>query len=203
MEVLMSYISTVSAIAFCASFVLASSAFADDQPGDLERDLVASQKIFIEATKTQRQTIKVVAQTDRPNATYKVGDKMKLTVNVDKDAYLYILNKGTSKATTWLFPNAYHKEAFVKAGKSRIPADADKWTIDVRGPVGKDVLYIYASTSPLPEKHRKTLLSDWQNGKAFANLDRSDDEFLRDLAAAPAESQGAALVIVTVAADKK
>jgi hypothetical protein len=200
----MSYNSTISiAIGFCATFAITSSAFAEDNLNDLERDLLPSQKIFIEATKTQKQTLKIVAQTDRSNATYRVGDKMKLSVGLDKNAYVYILNKGTSKTTTWLFPNAYHKDAFVKAGKIQIPAEVDKWTIDVKGPAGKDVLYIVASTSPLPEKDRKNLLSDWQSGKKFADLNRSDDEFLRDLVATPAESQGSALLIVTVTADKK
>lgn len=199
----MSYIHTISATIGFFTILASASAFAEDKANDLERDLVPSQKIFVEATKKQKQTIKISAQTDRTNGIYKVGDKMRLSVNLDKNAYLYILNKGTSKATTWLFPNAFHKEAFVKAGKNQIPADADKWTIDVRGPVGKDVLYIFASTSPLSDRDRKNLLSDWQSGKAFADLNRSDDEFLRDLAAAPAESQGAALLIVTVAADKK
>ncbi|MBR0695617.1 DUF4384 domain-containing protein [Bradyrhizobium lablabi] len=192
---------TSAVIGLCASAAVSSSVLAEDK--DLERDLVASQKIFIEATKTQKQTIKVALQTDRPNATYKIGDKMKLSVSIDKNAYVYILNKGTSKATTWLFPNAFHKEPFIKAGKTQIPASSEQWTIDVRGPAGTDVLYIHAASSPLAEKEKNALLAQWRNGKQFADLNRSDDELLRDLAAVPADSKGAAYLLVTVAADKK
>jgi hypothetical protein len=202
LEVSMSHIRTIfTTIGFCLTLAITSAAMAQDN--DLERDLVPSQKAFIEATKTQKQTIKVVLQTDRPNATYKIGDKMKLSVSLDKNAYVYILNKGTSKATTWLFPNAYQKDPMIKAGKTQIPADASKWTIDVRGPAGKDVLYVHASSSPLADKEQKALLKEWQNGKKFADLNRSDDDLLRDLAAVPTESKGAAFLIVTVAADKK
>lgn len=191
----------LAAVSFCSAVAIASSAAGADD--ELERDLVPSQKIFIEATKTQKQTIKVDLQTDRPNATYKIGDKMRLSVSLDKSAYVYILNKGTSKATTWLFPNSFQKDPFIKAGKIQIPTDASKWTIDVRGPAGKDVLYIHASSAPLAEKEKQALIAEWKNGKKFADLNRSDDDLLRDLAAVQAESKGAAYLIVTVVADKK
>jgi len=198
----MNRIRVISAfMGFCAVAAFSSSAPAQNK--DLERDLVASQKIFIEATKSPKQTIKVALQTDRPNATYKIGDKIKLSVSLDKDAYVYILNKGTSKATTWLFPNAFHREPFIKAGKTQIPASSEQWTIDVKGPAGTDVLYIHAASSPLAEKERNALLAQWRNGNVFADLNRSDDELLRDIAAVPADSKGAAYLLVTVESDKK
>lgn len=184
---------------FSVAFMLSRPAYAEE---DQTRDLVPSQKVFVEAIKTQLQTIKISAQVDRRNATYKVGDQVRIRVTTDKDAYVYILNKGT-KRTTWLFPNAYHKEPFLKAGQTLVPAEDGKWNIDVRGPAGTELLYFHASTKSLSKAERRKLAAEWKTGKVFADLKRSDDELLKDLAAVRAKGMGSAYLVVKVTDDKK
>ena len=96
--------------------------------------------------------INVVAWVDHADNTYAVGEKVRLFVRSNKDAYLTVLNVGPSGNTTLLFPNAFQKNAKVPANQVvEIPAPGSGAGIRVSGPaVGRELIKVIASTSPTP-----------------------------------------------------
>ena len=95
--------------------------------------------------------LNVVAWVDHADNTYAVGEAVRLYVRSNKDAYLTVLNVGPSGNTTMLFPNAAQRDARVGANQTvEIPAQGSGASIRVGGPVGRELIKVIASTSPVP-----------------------------------------------------
>ena len=95
--------------------------------------------------------LNVVAWVDHADNTYAVGEAVRLYVRSNKDAYLTVLNVGPSGNTTMLFPNAAQRDARVGANRTvEIPAQGSGASIRVGGPVGRELIKVIASTSPVP-----------------------------------------------------
>ena len=93
--------------------------------------------------------LNVVAWVDHADNTYAIGEAVGLFVRANKDAYLTVLNVGPSGNTTMLFPNAFQKDARVRANQTvRIPAPGSGTSVTVSGPVGHELIKVIASTSP-------------------------------------------------------
>ncbi len=146
--------------AVCASLIQAVSmapAQADDANEesylkDLDIRQVAIAKI--EETQTLSETspskLKVSASVNRADHTYNHGDKVVLTIKTTKDAYVYVLDTGTSGKVHQIFPNKYAQENFVKANVPvAIPAD-DMYDFVVSHPKGPELLTVIASTDASP-----------------------------------------------------
>ena len=130
---------------------LASSAV----PADTARDLTVEQTAMytMQATTSAAPAgaLKVVAWVDHADNTYAVGEAVRLYVRSSKDAYLTVLNVGPSGNTTMLFPNAAQRDARVGANQTvEIPAQGSGASIRVGGPVGRELIKVIASTSPVP-----------------------------------------------------
>ena len=96
--------------------------------------------------------LNVVAWVDKADNTYAVGEKVRLFVQTNRDAYLTVLNVGPSGNTTVLFPNARQQDARIRGGKPlEIPAPGSGVNIEVRGPtLGRELIKVIASTEPNP-----------------------------------------------------
>ena len=93
----------------------------------------------------------VVAWVDHADNTYAVGEAVRLFVRSNKDAYLTVLNVGPSGNTTLLYPNAAQRDSRVGANQVvEIPAPGVGASIRVSGPVGRELIKVIASTSPVP-----------------------------------------------------
>ena len=95
--------------------------------------------------------LRVVAWVDHADNTYAVGEAVRLFVRSNKDAYLTVLNVGPSGNTTLLYPNAAQRDSRVGAHQVvEIPARGSGVSIRVGGPVGRELIKVIASTSPVP-----------------------------------------------------
>ena len=143
------------------------------------RDLTVEQTaVFEAAAPPPAERLHVVAWVDHADDTYAIGDRVRLFVKANKDAYLTVLNVGASGRTTVLFPNAHQPETRVRANQVvEIPSRESKARISVNGPTGRELIKVIASTKPTP------LFAAAKKAGAgpFATLDADARSMARDL----------------------
>jgi len=82
--------------------------------------------------------------------TYKIGDKINLYFNSERDCYLTLMNYGTSGKLTILLPNAIHQDNFIKGGRTyAIPGDEYPFDYELSGPAGTEKIKAIATTQKL------------------------------------------------------
>ena len=123
--------------------------------GDGARDLTVEQAavhaVQAPAAAGGAARISVTAWVDHADNTYAVGESVRLFVKPSKDAYVTVLNVGPSGRTTMLFPNEHQKDNQVAGGRTiEIPSRASGSLIRVQPPVGRELIKVVASTSPVP-----------------------------------------------------
>jgi hypothetical protein len=81
---------------------------------------------------------------------YRIGEKVTFFFETNRDAYITLVNKGTSGKVTVLFPNAFAPGFLVK-GKTRyrIPAPGDPYDMQVSGPPGQEMVVATATSAPM------------------------------------------------------
>jgi hypothetical protein len=81
---------------------------------------------------------------------YRIGEKVSFFFETNRDAYITLVNKGTSGKITVLFPNAYAPGFLVK-GKTRyrIPAPGDPYDMQMSGPPGQEMVVATATSAPM------------------------------------------------------
>lgn len=93
----------------------------------------------------------VTAWVDQDDLTYAPGENLTVFARASADAYLTILDIGTSGAVHIIFPNAYQQDNFVKAGQTvAIPGRNARFDFKVGGPEGTEVLKVIATSKPGP-----------------------------------------------------
>ena len=150
--------------------------------GDGARDLTVEQAA-VHAVQAPAATggagrISVTAWVDHADNTYAVGERVRLFVKPSKDAYVTVLNVGPSGQTTMLFPNAHQKDNRIAGSQAvEIPPPASGASIKVSAPVGRELIKVVASTSPVPLFPAMKMRS----AGAFATLDGDARSVARDL----------------------
>lgn len=95
--------------------------------------------------------LEVVAWVDRPDSTYARGERVRLFVQTNRDAYVTVLNVDPAGETTVLFPNEYQSDNFVQADRAvEVPDPDSRSRVVVSGPVGTELIKVVASTTPIP-----------------------------------------------------
>ncbi|NLC55967.1 MAG: DUF4384 domain-containing protein [Armatimonadetes bacterium] len=106
--------------------------------------------------------IKRLTLLDNPSAPFKVkvwvdgqpqrmeGEKIVFKFQADRDCYLNLIDCGTSGQVTVLFPNAYHRDNRIQAGKVySIPSAEMGFDIETQGPTGRELVKAIATLRPL------------------------------------------------------
>ena len=89
--------------------------------------------------------------TGRKGEPYRSGEKLVLYVRSDRDAWITVLDTGTSGKTHVIFPNRYEPNHFLPAFTTlQIPGKGKKYHIGVGGPAGAELLKVFASTTKAP-----------------------------------------------------
>lgn len=133
----------------CAAPLIAC---ADDLENAL-KDLTAEQRAFtriarLPANVTARMTVS--AWVDRADATYAPGDGVTVFVKADRDAFITVLDIGTSGRVNVMFPNVAQPDSRVDAHRVlRIGSSSTDARLRVHGPAGLDVITVIASAHPL------------------------------------------------------
>ena len=168
------------------------------------RDLSVEQTQVFNAGTVKPGSLSVMTLLDQADATYAVGETVRLAIKANEDAYVTVLNIGASGKVTQLFPNAAQTDNKVKAGETvEIPSTASGAQIKVAGPVGAELIKVIATSKPL------AVIPDtqWKQGAGpFRNLEGDAGALQRDLEVVatkpPAETKIAIVnqVIKTIAA---
>jgi len=149
----------------------------------LERDLTVAQKPIFQAVQQLLGLgrMAVDAWVDNPNLTYAVGQPLRVMVRPHQDAYITVVDVGSSGRVAVLYPNHFQRDARVKAGSTvKIPGDRASWQINVNGPAGVDLIQVIASRRPLTLPELNQLVRTDEKSP-LVTLGRSAEEFARDL----------------------
>ena len=94
--------------------------------------------------------LEVLAWVDRPDLTYARGERVRLFVETNKDAYVTVLNVDPAGETTVLFPNRYESDNRIRGARAvEVPTPDSGAQVVVGGTVGAELLKIIASTKPV------------------------------------------------------
>jgi hypothetical protein len=172
----------VAAIALTAVFGWSLTGQAQD-----ERDLTVQQSHIYHSGQTHPSSLSIVALLDRADATYAVGESLRLAVKSNEDAYVTVFDIGPTGNVTQLFPNRAQKDSRIKAGELKeIPSKSSNTKIEISGPVGAELIKVIATSKPLtvvPEGHFRTATGD------FRDLDGGVDTLDRDLVVVTSKPQ--------------
>ncbi len=80
---------------------------------------------------------------------YQIGENLIFTVSAKENCYLTILDVGANGDITVIFPNAYRKSNFIRAGeKIKIPTLDYNFNFNILGPPGLERIRAFATKSP-------------------------------------------------------
>ena len=130
---------------FLAAALLTSSASAEPEG---TKDLTIDQKYVAEFA-VPASDLKVTTWVDHKDDTYRVGDTLKLFVKTNRDAFITVVDVGTSGKVVVLFPNKHASDNRIGADKVlEIPGPKAPYDIRVGGPAGQELIKVIATTRP-------------------------------------------------------
>ena len=138
-------------VGFTAACVFSATVWATEPA--MVKDLHISQRAMLEIKPepAARTALAVNATLDKPDAVYKKGDSVVLKVQTTEDAYIWVLDTGTSGKVHQIFPNRYAKNNLIKAGEPvTIPGDGARYQLAVDHPRGAELLTVVASRENIP-----------------------------------------------------
>ena len=155
---------------------------AEQLQAQLARDLTVAQKpVYQLATQFGAQHVDLDAWVDNPGLTYVVGQPLRVMVRPKHDAYITVVDVGSSGRVAVLYPNHFQRDERVRGGSTvMIPSSGASWQINVSGPAGVDLIQVIASRRPLSLPELTHLVGS-NEGSPFVTLGRSGDEVARDL----------------------
>ena len=132
-----------------AAILMSCSAFADDR-AIVPRDLSVEQNAAATIVAVHPGTLSTTISADRPDATYAIGDTVRLTLTANQDAYVAVLDVGPTGKVTQLFPNAYQADNHLRAGVPlEIAGPGGAARITVGPPTGTELIKVISSKQPL------------------------------------------------------
>jgi TolB-like protein len=113
--------------------------------------------------------MRLAVQVSAEKSSYRIGEAVRFRLKANRDAYVTLVDVGTSGDVTVLFPNRLHPNHFVRGGQEVLipPADAG-FRLKVQGPPGTDHVRAIATVEPV-----RFLPGDFAaQGTVFRSLDR-------------------------------
>lgn len=166
---------------FKLATLLSITAFCMASPGHAqeERNLSLDQDRGYHAGLARPGSLVINALLDHGDATYGVGETLRMAVKSNEDAYITVFNIGASGKVVQLFPNSFQPDNRIRAGQViEVPSAASESRIKVTGPVGFELIKIIATSKPVavvPDGHFQT------SGGLFRTLNDGTDGLDRDL----------------------
>ena len=152
------------------------------------RDLTVEQNTVAQATFPNAGALAVALVPDRADATYALGETVRLTLTASEDAYVTVLDIAPSGAVTQLFPNRFQVDNKVYAGRPvEIAGPGSGGKIAASGTPGTELIKVIASSKPIVLLDDKQL----QARGIFYSVDGGVPTLTRDLtvvANAPAQA---------------
>ena len=81
---------------------------------------------------------------------YRIGEKVTFYFQTNRDAYVTLINKGTSGKVTVLYPNPYAPDEKIKAGtRYAVPGPEVNYELPISGPPGEEMVWAVATLKPV------------------------------------------------------
>lgn len=114
------------------------------------RDLTVEQSTAAQAGTPRPGSLQISVSADRTDATYAIGETVRLTLTSNEDAYVTVLDVGPTGQVTQLFPNQFQTDNHLFANR---PIEIAGGTTGVRitaaGPAGAELIKVIASSQPV------------------------------------------------------
>ncbi len=169
-----------SAIKFGAALItvalssVISNAFAQSTP------IVRPQAVIVNPVETQLQTT-VSVDRGNNNPIYNIGERIKISVSVNQDAYVYVFSIHSDGVIDLILPNRLSGgNQFLRANETRtFPPAGANYQLTVDGPGGQDKILAVASKRQLNLGE----LTSFKSNQPFANVTvQGQDNLARALA---------------------
>ncbi len=164
---------TAALITIALSSVI-TSAFAQSTP------VVRPQAVIVNPVQTQLQT-SVSVDRGNNNPIYNIGERIKISVSVNADAYVYVFSIHSDGVIDLILPNRLSGgNQFLRANETRtFPPQGANYQLTVDGPGGQDKILAVASKRQLNLNE----LTSFQGNQPFANVNvQGQDNLARALA---------------------
>jgi len=107
------------------------------------------------------------------NAVYQVGEKIKISATVNRDAYVYLFNVNADGTIDLILPNAYDRNNRMKAGEVRtFPPKGARYEYTITGPEGENYVLALAAVRPLSMGDIADIRNNRVNVRGLSNLSR-------------------------------
>ncbi len=98
------------------------------------------------------------------NTSFRIGEMITFSFKANRDCYLTLVNIPTDGSLNVIFPNSFHRNNFVRAGKVyTIPDASYGFDFEVQGPRGIDQVKAIASEEPL-----RLFAPDYNEGPVYS-----------------------------------
>jgi hypothetical protein len=148
--------------------------------GDIQNKDAAQQ--IAEAAGGGKGPVKITLGLNRPNgSTYRFGEKVVISIQVDRECYLTLYNVDSQGIVNVVFPNEYNEDNKLQPGKTyTVPGEKEPWEIEVGGEPGMEILSAVATLGPtkLPD-------ADGRKPRALGRFSKSLKVKLKDEGTAP------------------
>ena len=96
----------------------------------------------------ERVRVRVWAEGEKK--VFRAGEAPRFCVTVDRDAYVYLFDIRPDGKTVMIFPNAYHRDNFIKAGETvTVPSGDMEFHFTIQEPFGPEAVQAVATPSRL------------------------------------------------------
>ncbi len=110
-----------------------------------------------------------------PQLVLKHGDRVRFRVTTNFDAFVYVVNYGTSGHSATLYPGSGDDNRLVHGRVHAVPAESSD--LRISRTAGQDIVYWIFSSTPLHEGERTPLRDEGKPGAVL--IPRCDDALLR------------------------
>lgn len=108
------------------------------------------------------------------NSVYRIGENIRIFVNVNDDAYVYLFNINADGKIDLILPNGYNANNYLRAGETRsFPEGGARYQFNISGPVGVDQVLAVASRQPLSLSQIADIRSGQMRVQGAGNLARA------------------------------
>ena len=108
------------------------------------------------------------------NAVYKIGEPIRIGVEVNRDAYVYLFNVNADGSVDLILPNAYDRNNRLRAGETRTyPPKGARYEFTITGPEGENYVLALASLRPLSLGELADVKSGRVNLRGLRNLSQT------------------------------
>lgn len=122
--------------------------------------VMSSDRALSDSALTKANDFDLQLELGEDRSEFRDGEKMSFRFQAAEDCYVALLQIAQDGGEYLLFPNAYSKDAFIRAGTGVIvPNETSDFEIEVGAPFGQETVYLIASTD---EEDFASMLQDYR-----------------------------------------